>query len=79
MEESSSHKKRSPAAQRILDSRLNLDVYPSMMAAAPHTDAQAPQSMQVFGSIEYGDPSDIASTGHSLIQAPHATHASVIS
>ena len=50
-----------------------------MMAAAPHTDAQDPQSMQVFGSIEYGDPSDIASTGHSLIQAPHATHASVIS
>jgi hypothetical protein len=44
------------------------------MASLGHVASQAPQSMQTSALIEYTSPSEMASTGHSPIQEPQATH-----
>jgi hypothetical protein len=51
---------------------------PAIIASVGHTDAQAPQSIHLSGSIQRASFfSLIALTGHSLSQAPQFTHASV--
>jgi hypothetical protein len=51
---------------------------PATIASTGHTDAHAPQSMQVSGSIHRAlSFSLIALTGHSLSQVPQFVHASV--
>jgi hypothetical protein len=53
--------------------------YGASIASDGHTSTQAPQSVQVSGSMIYfGSPSLIASTGHSLAQAPHIIQLSLI-
>jgi len=51
----------------------------STIASVGQTDAQVPQSVQVFASISnLPSPSLMASTGHSSAQVPHETQSSVI-
>ncbi len=53
-----------------------LSIYSGCGASTGQTLAQAPQSIQASASITYISPGDIASTGHSGSQAPHAIHVS---
>jgi hypothetical protein len=52
---------------------------PAEIAETGQTASQAPQSMQVSGSITYWlSPAEMAPVGHSLSQAPQEIHASEI-
>ena len=56
------------------DSAAAAKVYASWAAPVGQAPAQAPQSMQVAGSILKMSPSLMESVGHSPWQAPHAMH-----
>ena len=78
-----SGKKKSPqgtSPRRLRFSEMfRPEAQPSWGAPTGQVPAQAPQSMQVSGSITYlPSPSEIAPTGQSLAQAPQAIHSSLI-
>lgn len=52
--------------------------YSGLADPVGQTSAQAPQSMQSSAEITYISPSEIASDGHSPMQAPQAMHSSSI-
>jgi len=53
-------------------------LYAGWIASEGQASAHVPQSVQTSGSITKISPSEIASTGHSLMQDPQAMQSSVI-
>jgi hypothetical protein len=65
--------KKIPAVEK---SKQPLKIYCALIASEGQEPAHAPQSMQLSASITYTSPAEIASTGHSSMQVPHAVHRS---
>lgn len=70
--------KKGDTVYRLFCFLYAVDYSAGLIAPVGHTSAQVPQSAQRSGLIEYLSPSEIASTGHSLMHVPHAMQSSEI-